>query len=170
MDHALKYTPISTAYRDRVVEASGEQRGNALALCLYCAARRNGGVIHGCKSWERDQWIRLCGVSDVPETCGLYRWEGDDLRVLLYAADAERKATAAYNRAQYASRKRWSGKACNAAKTASNVKRPAAVKEVPSAEDGQPIEAPEAGVETKSEPATNYLRADQLAGLFGHTA
>lgn len=107
MQAPLKFTPVIMVARASVAMASCIQRATALSLVLYCGELRNGGVIRNCKGWSKNQWRAACGVEQVPKSCELYYWDGDDLHVTIYDRDAEAHAFARAAAARAASRKRW---------------------------------------------------------------
>lgn len=87
---ALKYYSSFVNTRSAIAEHGAFLVGQYYLLCLYCAEQVNGGVIRGCKSWTRTQWVFRIGLEDCPEDApGLFHWDGDDLIVEGYNVEAE---------------------------------------------------------------------------------
>ncbi len=110
----------SSLYHALLTETSNTERGILLALICYCAMNRNGGRIPNCRKWSRKMWQRAAGIASsdwtnrvrgrdavgtqlerswnmdrtqMEHACPFLAWDGDDLLVLAYPADDERKAS-----------------------------------------------------------------------------
>lgn len=96
----LPYVRISSSlYRVVLQDMTKAQRGLLLSLICFCAMCRNGGRIKGCRNWPRSKWTKtmqmFCNISEeVQKLCNILAWDGDDLLVLVYPAEDERKANA----------------------------------------------------------------------------
>lgn len=93
------FRTASGLYDTIIHELSNEDRGLLYGLQAYCASRRNGGRIAGCRRWSRTMWTRrlhVCGIGAacVQRLCRFLAWDGDDLLVLIYNRDDEQKASA----------------------------------------------------------------------------
>lgn len=78
--------PLRGFRSSEYIEATIKQRGIWISLLVWCCQQKNGGIIDGCRAWGDRQWMQACGAmaSEVAESCGLYRWDGDDLLVFFY--------------------------------------------------------------------------------------
>lgn len=120
-DTPLPYVRIhSSLYHTLLSETSNTERGILLALICYCAINRNGGRIPNCRKWSRKIWQRAAGIASsdwtnrvrgrgaggtqlergwnmdgtrMEHACPFLAWDGDDLLVLAYPAEDERKAS-----------------------------------------------------------------------------
>ena len=105
---ALKYYSSFVNTRSAIAEHGAFLVGQYYLLCLYCAEQVNGGVIRGCKSWTRTQWVFRIGLEDCPEDApGLFHWDGDDLIVEGYNVEAEEKALSKRRGGKKAAEARW---------------------------------------------------------------
>lgn len=99
----------------------------AMYLLTYCGRVENGGVIKGCGNWTRAQWTRCVGCYPIKQgrnAAGLWCWQGDDLVVELYNANAEEQARSIRAKRKSAARRRWQGTDRGTDRgTAHNVKR-----------------------------------------------
>lgn len=75
------------------IGADPTQRATWLSLVAWSCDQENMGRIAGARSWGDRRWMQSCGVmaSEVAESCGLYHWDGDDLVISFYPADAQRE-------------------------------------------------------------------------------
>lgn len=98
-DTSLPYFKTPSGLYDVIIhELSNEDRGLLYGLQAYCASRRNGGRIAGCRRWSRTMWTQRLHVSGihaacVQRLCRFLAWDGDDLLVLIYDREEERKAS-----------------------------------------------------------------------------
>lgn len=105
---ALKYYSSFVNTRSAIAEHGAFLVGQYYLLCLYCAEQVNGGVIRGCKSWTRTQWVFRIGLEDCPEDApGLFHWDEDDLIVEGYNVEAEEKALSKRRGGKKAAEARW---------------------------------------------------------------
>lgn len=67
------------------------ERATWLCLLRYCIGQENGGLIAGCLVWKDRQWQQLVRVTaqEALTSCALWKWEGDNLRVLHYPSEKE---------------------------------------------------------------------------------
>lgn len=82
----------------------------ALALLKYCQQKENGDIITGCGGWKRNTWIRLVGIYPINKGCdveGLWRWQGEDLQVILYDIEAEQRMKELRARGKHGAVTRW---------------------------------------------------------------
>lgn len=86
------------------------EKGAVFALICFCAQARNGGRIAGCRRWSRTEWARMVGCACpmrtvvAPRLNSMLAWDGDDLLVLAYDAEEERKALIRAEKASVAAR------------------------------------------------------------------
>lgn len=109
MNKPLEYIVIPVAAREKLVEHSPDDIGQAVLMAIYCGRMLNGGRIEGAAKWTDKQCMAKLGLEflcrfDAP---GLWHWEGDDLIVELYSVEYERKALAKRDSAKRAIAKRW---------------------------------------------------------------
>ena len=66
-------------------------QGTWLKLLRYCAGQENGGCIKDCRDWTDKDWQIMVGSSlgEVSKSCGLWKWEGNDLILSLYPVESE---------------------------------------------------------------------------------
>ena len=101
---------------EKMLDAESKNNGDdikrACRLLGYCARVENGGVIEGCGSWTRAAWMRCVGCYPIKQgrdAAGLWYWQGDDLVMELYDANAEEQARSIRARRKSAARRRWQG-------------------------------------------------------------
>lgn len=85
--------PLYVIRSNEYIGADPTQRATWLSLVAWSCDQENMGRIAGARSWGDRRWMQSCGVmaSEVAESCGLYRWEEDDLVISFYPADAQRE-------------------------------------------------------------------------------
>ena len=117
---ALEFVAVPMALREQLADAPMEQVGMALMLALYCGLQCNGGVIAGARLWSSRQTLVRVGLTRIPteDAAGLWEWQGDDLHVLLYSTEYERKTLARRRAGREAIAARWRN-AANADKSIS---------------------------------------------------
>lgn len=85
--------PLYVIRSNEYIGADPTQRATWLSLVAWSCDQENMGRIAGARSWGDRRWMQSCGVmaSEVAESCGLFRWDGDDLVISFYPADAQRE-------------------------------------------------------------------------------
>ena len=85
--------PLYVIRSNEYIGADPTQRATWLSLIAWSCDQENMGRIAGARSWGDRRWMQSCGVmaSEVAESCGLFRWDGDDLVISFYPADAQRE-------------------------------------------------------------------------------
>lgn len=85
--------PLYVIRSNEYIGADPTQRATWLSLVAWSCDQENMGRIAGARTWGDRRWMQSCGVmaSEVAESCGLYRWDGDDLVISFYPADAQRE-------------------------------------------------------------------------------
>ncbi len=85
--------PLYVIRSNEYIGADPTQRATWLSLVAWSCDQENMGRIAGARSWGDRRWMQSCGVmaSEVAESCGLYHWDGDDLVISFYPADAQRE-------------------------------------------------------------------------------
>jgi len=85
--------PLYVIRSNEYLGADPTQRATWLSLIAWSCDQENMGRIAGARSWGDRRWMQSCGVmaSEVAESCGLFRWDGDDLVISFYPADAQRE-------------------------------------------------------------------------------
>ena len=85
--------PLYVIRSNEYIGADPTQRATWLSLIAWSCDQENMGRIAGARSWGDRRWMQSCGVmaSEVAESCGLYHWDGDDLVISFYPADAQRE-------------------------------------------------------------------------------
>lgn len=85
--------PLYVIRSNEYIGADPSQRATWLSLVAWSCDQENMGRIAGARSWGDRRWMQSCGVmaSEVAESCGLYHWDGDDLVISFYPADAQRE-------------------------------------------------------------------------------
>lgn len=85
--------PLYVIRSNEYIGADPTQRATWLSLIAWSCDQENMGRIAGARSWGDRRWMQSCGVmaSEVTESCGLFRWDGDDLVISFYPADAQRE-------------------------------------------------------------------------------
>lgn len=106
---ALDFVAVPMALREELADAPMEMVGMALMLALYCGMQCNGGVIAGARQWSSRQTLIRVGLTRIPteDAPGLWRWQGDDLHVLLYSVEHERRTVARRKAGRDAIAARW---------------------------------------------------------------
>lgn len=106
---ALEFVAVPMALREVLADAPMEKVGMALMLALYCGLQCNGGVIAGARLWSSRQTLIRVGLSRVPDEDepGLWEWRGDDLHVLLYSVEYEKRTIARRKAGRAAIETRW---------------------------------------------------------------
>ena len=85
--------PLYVIRSNEYIGADPTQRATWLSLVAWSCDQENMGRIAGARSWGDRRWMQSCGVmaSEVAESCGLFHWDGDDLVISFYPADAQRE-------------------------------------------------------------------------------
>lgn len=85
--------PLYVIRSNEYIGADPTQRATWLSLVAWSCDQENMGRSAGARSWGDRRWMQSCGVmaSEVAESCGLYHWDGDDLVISFYPADAQRE-------------------------------------------------------------------------------
>lgn len=85
--------PLYVIRSNEYIGADPTQRATWLSLIAWSCDQENMGRIAGARSWGDRRWMQSCGVmaSEVAESCGLFRWDRDDLVISFYPADAQRE-------------------------------------------------------------------------------
>lgn len=85
--------PLYVIRSNEYIGADPTQRATWLSLVAWSCDQENMGRIAGARYWGDRRWMQSCGVmaSEVAESCGLYHWDGDDLVISFYPADAQRE-------------------------------------------------------------------------------
>lgn len=85
--------PLYVIRSNEYIGADPTQRATWLSLVAWSCDQENMGRIAGARTWGDRRWMQSCGVmaSEVAESCGLYRWDGDDLVISFYPVDAQRE-------------------------------------------------------------------------------
>lgn len=85
--------PLYVIRSNEYIGADPTQRATWLSLVAWSCDQENMGRIAGARTWGDRRWMQSCGVmaSEVAESCGLFRWDGDDLVISFYPADAQRE-------------------------------------------------------------------------------
>ena len=85
--------PLYVIRSNEYIGADPTQRATWLSLIAWSCDQENMGRIAGARSWGDRRWMQSCGVmaSEVAEPCGLFRWDGGDLVISFYPADAQRE-------------------------------------------------------------------------------
>lgn len=85
--------PLYVIRSNEYIGADPTQRATWLSLIAWSCDQENMGRIAGARSWGDRRWMQSCGVmaSEVADSCGLFRWDGDDLVISFYPADAQRE-------------------------------------------------------------------------------
>lgn len=107
----LKWACFSVKNRAEVSGLPMVDVGIAHVLALFCAEKCNGGRIIGAKSWKKVEWLRYVGLDKKlsKNSEKLWHFEGDDLVVDFYDADAERRMVAKREAQRANIAKRWKG-------------------------------------------------------------
>lgn len=106
---ALEFVAVPMALREGLADAPMEKVGMALMLALYCGLQCNGGVIAGARLWSSRQTLIRVGLARIPleDEAGLWEWHGDDLHVLLYSVEYEKRTIARRKAGRVAIETRW---------------------------------------------------------------
>lgn len=85
--------PLYVIRSNEYIGADPTQRATWLSLVAWSCDQENMGRIAGARTWGDRRWMQSCGVmaSEVAESCGLFHWDGDDLVISFYPADAQRE-------------------------------------------------------------------------------
>ncbi len=104
----------STLDSPEVIGADPKERATWLFLLRYCCGQENGGMIRECARWGDRKWQQLVRVTrrEVGIECGLWKWEGDDLRVNFYPTRRQQEIEAKRKAGRDTVAKRW-GKQCS---------------------------------------------------------
>ena len=88
--------PVNVTRTDEYADSEPVERATWFNLLAYCASLENSGRIVGCREWKSRKWEQMAGVTaaEVGANCKLWTWDGDDLLVAFYPAEAERKVQA----------------------------------------------------------------------------
>lgn len=80
----------STLDSEEMADAELQDHSTWLFLMRYCFGQENGGRICGAKKWPERKWTwaRLTRAQ-VDRSCGLWKWDGDDLLVAFYPIEKE---------------------------------------------------------------------------------
>jgi hypothetical protein len=81
----------STLDSPEFVGSSPVERSTWLCLLRFCIGQENSGRIVGGRTWKDRQWQQLARVTlrEVSVSCGLWKWDGDDLIVGFYPGEKE---------------------------------------------------------------------------------
>lgn len=112
-EEGLKWALFAVKNRADVSGLPMVDVGIAHVLALFCAEKCNGGRIVGAKSWKKVEWLRYVGLDKKlsKNSERLWHFEGEDLVVDFYDAEAERRMVAKREAQRANARKKWGGDA-----------------------------------------------------------
>ena len=112
-EEGLKWALFAVKNRAEVSGLPMVDVGIAHVLALFCAEKCNGGRIIGAKSWKKVEWLRYVGLDKKlsKNSERLWHFEGEDLVVDFYDAEAERRMVAKREAQRANARKKWGGDA-----------------------------------------------------------
>lgn len=98
------HIPIIT--EEAFLHASREELGTWLLLQAYCATQENAGRIRNCRNWAPSSWYAIIR-SDRPAESPIWIWHDDDLVIVGYDLENQKRAQKMRKGGKLGAKRRW---------------------------------------------------------------